>query len=91
MPMANVATVTSKGQVTLPAALRRKYGIKKGTRLIFLEAGGELRLLREEDLRRMFEVFDRLRKETRITPGELDALVRKVRTRLWSERYASRA
>ena len=28
-----VATVTSKGQVTIPASIRRKFGIESGTRL----------------------------------------------------------
>jgi len=34
--------------------VRRKYGIKEGSRLVFLEAGEEIRVLREEDLARMF-------------------------------------
>ena len=31
------ATLTSKGQVVIPAALRRKHGIKAGTKVCFLE------------------------------------------------------
>lgn len=31
------ATVTSKGQLVIPAGLRRKSGIKKGTKVHFLE------------------------------------------------------
>ncbi len=31
------ATFTSKGQLVVPAALRRKYGIEAGTRVRFLE------------------------------------------------------
>ena len=88
--MADIATVTSKGQVTLPSRLRRKYGIRKGTRLVFLEAAGELRVIKEQDLDRMFSVFDRIRKTTKVTRKELDALVERVRARLWSERYAGR-
>ena len=30
---------TVKGQVVIPAALRRKYGIKKGTKLIVTDTG----------------------------------------------------
>ncbi len=89
--MAEIATVTSKGQVTLPARLRRKYEIRKGTRLVFLEAGGELRVLKEQDLNRVFAVFDRIRKDTKVTRRELDALVDQVKARLWSERYAGRS
>jgi AbrB family looped-hinge helix DNA binding protein len=31
--MAQMATVSSKGQIVIPAALRKKFRIKKGTRL----------------------------------------------------------
>ena len=88
--MTNVATVTSKGQVTLPASLRRKYGIKEGSRLIFLEAGGEIRVLREKDLDRMFVVFDRMRRDTRLTRRGLAAFVEETRSALWRERHADR-
>jgi AbrB family looped-hinge helix DNA binding protein len=30
---------TSKGQIVIPASLRRKYGIKKGTKIIILDNG----------------------------------------------------
>jgi AbrB family looped-hinge helix DNA binding protein len=33
------AKVTSKGQVTLPAALRDRLGIEPGDRLVFIEMG----------------------------------------------------
>lgn len=32
--------VTAKGQVVIPAKLRRKFGIKPGTRLVFDEKSG---------------------------------------------------
>ncbi len=32
-----VAYVTSKGQLVIPAKLRRKYGIKPGTKVCFIE------------------------------------------------------
>lgn len=34
------AYMTSKGQVVIPARLRRKYGLKEGTRLNFVEEKG---------------------------------------------------
>lgn len=88
--VANVATVTSKGQITLPASLRKKYGIKEGSRLIFVEAGEEIRVLREEDLHRMFAVFDRMRKDEKLTRRKLAAFVEETRARLWRERHAGR-
>jgi AbrB family looped-hinge helix DNA binding protein len=37
MKMETYATV--KGQIVIPAALRRKYGIKKGTKIIITDNG----------------------------------------------------
>lgn len=34
--------VTVKGQVVVPARIRRKFGIKKGTRVAFIEREGKL-------------------------------------------------
>jgi len=33
---------TEKGQIVIPAALRKKYGIKKGTRIQIYEKNGDL-------------------------------------------------
>jgi AbrB family looped-hinge helix DNA binding protein len=41
----SVATVTSKGQITLPADIRRSLGLHKGSKVIFrTEADGWVRL-----------------------------------------------
>lgn len=42
--MLNV-TVSQKGWVVIPAELRRKYGIKPGSRLQFVDYGGVLELI----------------------------------------------
>lgn len=34
-----VSTVTTKGQLVIPSKLRRKYGIRKGTRVAMIEDG----------------------------------------------------
>ena len=36
------AYVTSKGQLVVPIKLRRKYGIKPGTKVFFVERGDEI-------------------------------------------------
>ena len=36
------ATVTSKGQLVVPARIRRKYGIKPGTKICFIEQNREI-------------------------------------------------
>lgn len=39
---AETATVTSKGQLVIPARLRKRFGIKKGTRVSFVEDNGRM-------------------------------------------------
>ena len=34
---AEVSTVTTKGQLVIPSKLRRKFGIRKGTQVAFVE------------------------------------------------------
>ena len=36
------AYVTSKGQLVVPAKLRRRYGIKQGTKVCFVERDNEI-------------------------------------------------
>ncbi len=36
------AYVTSKGQLVIPAALRKRHGIKSGTKVRFVERDGEI-------------------------------------------------
>jgi len=37
-----MVTVTSKGQLVIPSKLRKKYGIRKGTKVAFTEEGNHL-------------------------------------------------
>jgi AbrB family looped-hinge helix DNA binding protein len=37
-----VSTVTTKGQLVIPSKLRRKYGIRKGTRVAIIEDGSRI-------------------------------------------------
>lgn len=37
-----VSTVTTKGQLVIPSKLRRKYGIRKGTQVVFVEEKDKL-------------------------------------------------
>jgi AbrB family looped-hinge helix DNA binding protein len=38
----NAAYVTSKGQLVVPARIRRRFGIKPGTRINFVEEGDRI-------------------------------------------------
>ena len=59
-------TVTIKGQVVIPVALRRKYGIRKGTRVRVVEDNGHIAVLpmtreaRRRALQRLVGAFEGL-------------------------------
>ena len=36
------ATITSKGQIVIPARLRKRYGLKPGTKICFIERDSEI-------------------------------------------------
>lgn len=42
--MAQMATISSKGQLVIPAELRKKYRLKAGSRVAFDDVGGEIRI-----------------------------------------------
>ena len=70
------ATVTSKGQITLPKVLRERLGLKRGSRIRFrLDEQG--RLQGEpvpHDLEDLWEMADRARRAKRgMTSDEMDA------------------
>jgi len=47
--MSSTAIVSAKGWVVIPKELRERYGIKKGTRIRFVDYGGILRLVPEPE------------------------------------------
>jgi len=43
--MTETATVTSKSMINIPASIRKKYGIKEGDRVVFVETEKGLTLV----------------------------------------------
>ncbi len=37
-----LAKITSKGQITIPIDIRRKLGVKKGDKVLFIEEAGKI-------------------------------------------------
>ena len=54
-----LAKVTSKGQITIPIDIRRKLGIKEGSKVLFLEDAGRIYIANSsmEALREAQEAF----------------------------------
>jgi AbrB family looped-hinge helix DNA binding protein len=73
------ATVTSKGQVTIPKPIRDRLGIKPGTKVAFsLDKDGRAFIQAEDAGRPLTSRFERLRgtATTRLSTDEIMALTR---------------
>ena len=72
-------TVSSRGQITLPASLRKRLGIRPGGVLSAEEKGGEL-VLRPAVVLEMEPYSDadilRWDEEDRLSPGERDRILK---------------
>ncbi len=51
--MGEVATVTSKSMVTIPSKIRKKYGLRQGSKVEFVEVEGGLLLVPLKPLREL--------------------------------------
>lgn len=77
-----LAKVTSKGQITIPIEIRKKLGIKEGSKVLFLEEAGRIYLANSsmEALREAQAAFageaDRLGLETE---EDVMAMVKELR------------
>lgn len=38
----DLAKITTRGQITIPAAIRKKLGVKDGDKVVFVEEGGRI-------------------------------------------------
>ncbi len=55
--LSETATVTSKGMVNIPAKIRKKFSIKEGTKIVFIESeNGTLQLIPVPPLSELFGV-----------------------------------
>ena len=55
--LAETATVTSKSMVTIPSSIRRKYGIKEGDKVQFVELEGTVMMIPVKSLAEMHGMF----------------------------------
>ena len=61
-----LAKVTSKGQITIPIAIRKKLGIKNGDKILFVEESGRVYMMNSS--------MDVLREAQRSFAGEAERL-----------------
>jgi antitoxin PrlF len=77
--------VTSKGQVTIPADIRKNLGLEDGTNVVFLELEDGVLIKSEKNIREALEPFDKRRKALRLTKKDLEREVREERKKRWSK------
>jgi AbrB family looped-hinge helix DNA binding protein len=80
-----LATVTSKGQITIPAGIRRKLGLQTGSKVLFFDSGEEVVMKKnspETALEAIQSVLAPLAHEQGIlTDEDVMALVKEYRSR----------
>lgn len=77
------ATVTTKGQITLPKPVRDALGLKQGDRVLFRVFEGRAVLSKVED-------FLDLAGSVRVPPGKKDAAWPAVKAATWRRRATAR-
>ena len=75
--MGETATVTSKSMVTIPSSIRRKYGIKEGDKVQFVEVDGAVMMIPVKSLTEMHGMFKEHAKALRDVVRELNREHRK--------------
>ena len=87
-------SVTRKGQVTIPEEVRRKVGIRLGTKLLVDSIGKEYVLMKKVEMARSMDELQRigrkLAKQQGLTPGEIRKEIEKIRAEIWKKKYARR-
>ena len=80
--MGEKATVTKKGQITIPKKIRDKLGLKEGQKVIFELKGKEAVLLPE--VKAPFEELRDLREEIRFSEEEIQSMIEESKDK-WSK------
>lgn len=83
-----VARVTSKGQITIPKAIRERLNLDEGDKVAFIEENGKI-IITKSSLVALREFLNATAEESKvkgITEEELLSELEKVREELWNER-----
>ena len=77
--------VTSQGQVTIPADIRKNLGLEDGTNVVFLELEDGVLIKSEKNIREALEPFDKRRKALKLTKKDMEREVQEERKKRWSK------
>lgn len=84
--MTQVIKATSKGQITLPNAIRDKLGIDKDT-YIAVDVIGKYVLMKKVDvkLKEISKLFQKEAKNKKITKKDIEEAILEARSEVWSD------
>lgn len=89
-----IAILSSRGQLTLPASLRKRLKLNKGDKLNVYDVNDQFLLIEkveETPLETILERFQQTAKRKKLTPEDLAAALRQVRKDVYKEMYAKGA
>lgn len=68
------ATITSKGQITIPKEIREALGVKEGVKVVFIQEGQKVVMMKKikDPLKRLAE----LRKEITFSRKEIEEMIK---------------
>ena len=92
--MIATATMTSKGQVTVPARIRRQYGLNTGDQIAFVEEAGRLYVANASylALTRLQEAMEGEAERLGLRSEEdVVAMIKEIRRERWEEAHAGNA
>ncbi|MCX7795039.1 MAG: AbrB/MazE/SpoVT family DNA-binding domain-containing protein [bacterium] len=89
-----IAKVSSKGQITIPAEIRKKLNLKEGDKVLFIEENGKIVLLNAgyvaiKEAQKLMEQEGE--KANLKTEEDVLELTKDVRRELWSKKYENNA
>lgn len=89
-----IAKVSSKGQITIPAEIRKKLNLKEGDKVLFLEENGKIILLNAGYVA-IKEAQEVMRQEAEKiglkSEEDVLKLTKEVRKELWEKKYENNA
>lgn len=80
--MGEEATITSKGQITIPKKIRERLGLKPGTKVAFLVRGKEVVLMPKP--KDPLKELENLRKEISFTEEEITSFMQEAKEK-WNK------
>lgn len=89
-----IAKVSSKGQITIPAEIRKKLNLKEGDKVLFLEEDGKIILLNagyvaiKEAQKAMEQEAEKVGLKNE---EDVLELTKEVRKELWKQKYEDNA